>query len=682
MLPTVACNDYNLFDFLNPDVPFDTDGDYDPEGSGDKSRACPDMDELPGTAPIDESCDAVPDTGLLLAQLEWERTDFGVWPEYSQVVVSPLVGQLTDDDGDGAITRDDHPDIVLVADDDGADNPDGFGLLVLLDGVTGETTNVIFRSTFGDAEIRPYRYATPVLADLDADGQPEIVTVVRVGYPAEEEEEEGETGEQVPDTAAEEGAPGDSGEEDANTIGPPQNPNEWCTVAAYHPDGEVQWLSDQLVACAGHLLAAADLDGDGTGEILVQDMVLSSDGSLLWPMLGVSSAAAYAQMGSDPVAIDLDGDGAPEVLSGRAIYAGDGRLQCEIPADHPDGFPAAADLDLDGLGEFVLVGEGEVHVYRHDCEPLASWALVGSGNGGPAAIADFDGDGAPEIGLANAEFYAVYEADGTLLWTHACTDESSHATGSSVFDFDGDGRSEVLYADEMALWVLDGKTGAVRLQDDHHTSRTLHEFPIAADVDGDGETEIVVPQGGGHYGTESGGVYVLGSAATPWRGDRQVWNQHAWTLTNIRDDLTLPYPAPPNWPFSNTFRSGDLSASAGGALPDALGVVQACYDPCLNDEIGVEVRLWNGGMAPMRSGVAVTVYTELKGKEIGLQTLRSTDVLEPGSATPTFAFKIRKSLVPEGVLVVRVDDDGLGNEQVAECHEDNNGYRLEGVVCE
>jgi hypothetical protein len=275
----------------------------------------------------------------------------------------------------------------------------------------------------------------------------------------------------------------------------------------------------------------------------------------------------------------------------------------------------------------------------------------------------------------------VYEADGTLLWSQPCTDASSHATGSSVFDFDGDGRAEVLYADEITLWVFDGATGAVRLEDGRHSSRTLHEFPIAADIDGDGETEIVVPQGGGHYGTESGGLYVLGSAGLPWLGDRQVWNQHAWTLTNIRDDLTLPYPAPANWPFSNTFRSGDLAASAGGALPDALGVLQACYERCLNGEIGVEARLWNGGMATMRAGVPVSLYAEIDGREVLLETVRSGEIVPSGGATTTMAFSVRSEDVPEGILVVRFDDEGQAGQQVGECHEDNNSFRLEDVVC-
>lgn len=685
LLLAAGCNDYELVHHTELETPLETDTDFDAEGDTAVARACPAIPELPGSSPIDESCDAEPETGVLTTLVEWSRSDFGSMQQYTQVVVAPLVGQLTDDDGDGLITRDDHPDIVVVADDDGADNADHFGLLVVLDGVDGSTRAAIASVSVDDAEMHPYRYATPALADLDADGTPEIITVVRVNMaPGEPDTGGGGTGE---DTGNGTGPPGEEDTAEDDAIGPPPpddappDPNDACAVAAFHADGSLLWLSSHAVECAGHLVATADLNGDGYGEVLVDDAVLDYDGSLRWEMTGGAGFGAYSEMGSDPVAIDLDVDGSPEVLDGRTVYTAEGAIHCEIPSVDPDGFPAAADLDGDGLGEFVLVGDGQVHIYEDDCTPAASWVLYGSGNGGPPTIADFDGDGTPEIGLANAEVYAVYEADGTLLWSQPCTDESSHATGSSVFDFDGDGRAEVLYGDEVALWVFDGATGAIRLEDHSHTSRTLHEFPIAADVDGDGETEIVVPQGGGHYGTELGGLYVLGSAGDPWLGDRQVWNQHAWTLTNIRDDLTLPYPAPPNWPFSNTFRSGDLSASAGGALPDAIGVIQVCDDLCLTDEIAVEVRLWNGGMGPMRAGVPMTVYAEVRGREYPLASLLSEDVVESGGATGTFSFAVSAPLVPDGILVLRVDDDGEGGQQVAECHEDNNSMRIEDVFC-
>ena len=143
-----------------------------------------------------------------------------------------------------------------------------------------------------------------------------------------------------------------------------------------------------------------------------------------------------------------------------------------------DGFTAAADLDGDGEGEFVVVGDGTVRVFNADCSSVTSWTLRSGGTGGPPTISDFDADGQPEIGVAGAYTYDVYEADGTLLWSAPITDASSHSTGSSVHDFEADGHPEVVYADEDTLWIFDGATGDVRLADNRHTSRTLHEYPV------------------------------------------------------------------------------------------------------------------------------------------------------------------------------------------------------------
>ena len=69
-------------------------------------------------------------------------------------------------------------------------------------------------------------------------------------------------------------------------------------------------------------------------------------------------------------------------------------------------------------------------------------------------MADFDGDGAPEIGVAALAYYSVFDTDGTVMWSNPTNDQSSSVTGSSVFDFDRDGADEVVYADQFNLFVV------------------------------------------------------------------------------------------------------------------------------------------------------------------------------------------------------------------------------------
>ena len=239
------------------------------------------------------------------------------------------------------------------------------------------------------------------------------------------------------------------------------------------------------------------------------------------------------------------------MLAGRTIYDSMMDISCTVEADF-DGFTGAADFNQDGRGEGLLVGGGQVTIFERDCTVVAQWNLPGFGTGGPPTIADYDGDAIPEIGIVDGEFYSVFEPDGTVLWSRPVTDESSHATGSVVFDFEDDAYPEVVYADEQQLWVLDGMTGEARLQFSDHTSRTLHEYPTIADVDNDGSAEFIIVNGGAHTDPVRTGLlfWVLGLPPTLCASS---WNQHAYFITNINDDLSIPANPHPTGIFVQQF---------------------------------------------------------------------------------------------------------------------------------
>lgn len=111
-------------------------------------------------------------------------------------------------------------------------------------------------------------------------------------------------------------------------------------------------------------------------------------------------------------------------------------------------------------------------------------------------------------------------------------------TTGSAFDFEGDGITEVVYRDENVLYVYDGATGAVKASIPCG-SATRTGYPTVADVDGDGTANIicncdVTNQGG------TGKVRVYSSAGIPWVNSRSVMNQHAYSVCNINDDLSVP----------------------------------------------------------------------------------------------------------------------------------------------
>ena len=86
--------------------------------------------------------------------------------------------------------------------------------------------------------------------------------------------------------------------------------------------------------------------------------------------------------------------------------------------------------------------------------------------------------------------YALKE-DLTLLWRVVVNEETSGNTGCTLFDFNGDGQSEIVYRDEKYIYIINGTNGSIFTQQTC-VSRTNREYPIVADVDADGNTELCV----------------------------------------------------------------------------------------------------------------------------------------------------------------------------------------------
>ncbi len=653
---------------------------------------CPEEDDLPTAAAMNEDCDKEVVTGTIDAIVEWQVTTWSNYGEYSQIVMAPVVGQLNDENGDGVVTREDVPDIVVITDDEG-EQPHKKGILRIIpgDGTTATRSAQRFDTELSDTvlQVYPYRYSNVAIGDVDDDGEAEIVFIAQVfegpgsGDDGEPLESGGDsipipapTGEEPPESGG--GGEDDGGEEipiSRGPIPPPMGEDGDCYVAAVTPDLQLDWVSlNAALPCGGHAPALADLDADGDPEVIVGSYIISGlDGEVIAQgEAGVGAYQWHPETGYHTVPADLDGDGFMEVVTGRTIYDYQGGIICDSGSDEDDGYAAVADLDMDGEGEVISVGNGIARVFGLDCVVTSTWPIAGTGNGGPPTIHDFDGDTEPEIGIASGTRYAVYEVDGTQLWSVEVEDESSATTGSAVYDFEGDGRGEVVYADESKMWIFDGATGDVRYESSNHASRTLHEFPTIADVDADGLPEIIVPNGGGHQGENKTGLTILGSANLDWLPGRQVWNQHAFNLVNINDDLSIPAPAAPNWPLHNNFRSGDPQPVSGSSAPDVVPLAEICTSECERDTLVVRVRLGNEGAAIMRRDVPVSLYAQTSdGTRTYLGSSFTIAETEPGTTTDTLVLRVDWSAYNGQDLVVVADDDE-GLAYVPECVETNN----------
>jgi hypothetical protein len=526
---------------------------------------------------------------------------------------------------------------------------------------------------------------TPVVGDLDGDGVPEVVLtayannayssagalVVLAGDGSGEEHVWTDIGGYQP--------AGTSGVAlgDLDADGTPEIVflTVDSRVVAIEPDGTLRFVTDPRpdLFLIYSYPTIADLEGDGRAEVIVGRGIWRHDGSFV-------GAGAYGWGGSYAISVaaDLDGDGLQEVVVGNAAYTPDGSTKWYNPSV-PDGWVAIGDFDADGQGEVASVGAGGVYLLDTDGTLIWGPNPVPGGGGGPPTVADFDGDGAPEVGVAGLSGYVVYDTDGTQLWVAPTTDASSAQTGSSVFDFEGDGSWEVVYADELVLWVYDGATGAPVLAEEGHSSWTLFEYPLVVDVDGDGEAEIVLASNDSiNPGWQ--GLTVIGDASRSWAPTAPVWNQHGYSITNVEDDLSIPRVPVPNWELGhNSFRAGGLREGPGNPAPNLrANVTDLCWS-CDAAIAKVYVQVENTGAADVVENVTVDVaVTGSDGvvTAVGTQTL--TGGLHAGEGSAGLVFEVDGAILATSTGIEARGDEA---DRVAECDETDNRRMVGPGVC-
>jgi hypothetical protein len=398
----------------------------------------------------------------------------------------------------------------------------------------------------------------------------------------------------------------------------------------------------------------ANLDQQGTPEIVVGRQAFRADGTLLW-----SGSGSWGQIGGcfqpNSLVADVDLDGEMEVVAGPTVYNSNGGIKYRN-ANLPDGFVATANLDSDPQAEIVLVSSGRVYILEHDLRLVRFTSIPGGGLGGPPMIGDADGDGTPEIIVAAATRLVAYRADLSILWQSTIQDSSSSITGATLFDFNGDGRSEVIYRDELFLRIYDGPTGQVLWQVPM-SSCTWTEYVLVADIDRDGSADIVaVANNNCGFGPQRG-VYVYSDPT--WWPTRSIWNQHHYCITNVNDDGSIPTTEPPSWLLHNTYRLNP-TFNPTTPLPD-LSVSVPRY--CASTPNLVTVRVGNGGSADATTPFTVAVYDgnpSSGGQIIGQATLNS---LPAGQFVD-----VDIAIDPQSPRYVRVDTTAVVNE----CNEANN----------
>jgi uncharacterized repeat protein (TIGR01451 family) len=441
-------------------------------------------------------------------------------------------------------------------------------------------------------------YSSPAVADLDGDGMAEVIgsaySIVVL---------DGTTGELEWRMASGH----DRGEPDADSVG-----RTWPGIVIADVDGDSE--SEIVTAHGGGYvslydhegyfqsgwprrpveqelrgLAVYDLDGDGSLEVIVTGAVYGKvntwvyehDGILRggWPQLSDDSGYAYGVFNDNAAVGDLDGDGMGEI-----VVPSDVHYVCAYEADGAQ-IPAQPMYGDKGWGR-VGVWESLAIELRGwgSCDGLREESYRANFAHGPATIADVNGDGLVEV-VATGNVYDcsvghppgkynglyLFNADrsrfhvGAYDWQDPPLDTGAplsedyglienNQPNPVVADLDGDGEVEILYASYdgrvHAFW-LDGMEHGAWPYSVYQPGEGFYRFasePLVADLDDDDLAEVIfsswVQKGTGRTGK----LHVLDHLGRPLheldlppaRGTAN-WNGAlaAPTLANLDADAEL-----------------------------------------------------------------------------------------------------------------------------------------------
>lgn len=499
----------------------------------------------------------------------------------------------------------------------------------------------------------------PVVADVDADGRPELVT----------------------------GA-GIYGWDVVNT--------QWVLEQAL---GQVMQVAvadlgtfgaDPASDDRGTLDGIAEIVGVANGTIAVYTIGGRAVFGAALPAFGGGPSGR----GGPPTIADFDGDGRAEMATAGATAYTVFDLDCR-------GTPQAttcASLRTDGV------------LWSQPSQDLSS-NMTGS------SVFDFEGDGRAEAVYGDECFTRVYDGTtGAVVYSRFRT-SCTWYENPVIADVDADYNAEIVITSNTNCAidcdsrdpngpppVIDPLFSGVACFDESDcpaATTCLRDAPtdplgkcrcaVDADCGGDGfvcgdPATGALPSGkvclAAHGGPATAtGVRVIADGLDRWVNTRRIWNQHAYAVTNVEEDGAIPRTSTwmRNWtvPGLNNFRQNAPGDGVGGARsPDLTvrGLGATCVTPGVAQ---IDVDVCNRGTEPVADGLAITVYAGAPPATVACVATTERDLF-PGScqkATCTWAW------AQEARDLVAVADDAKGEAANTECREDNNTFVRPAVSC-
>jgi hypothetical protein len=500
-----------------------------------------------------------------------------------------------------------------------------------------------------------------------------------------------------------------------------------------------------LTYSAGIFSVVADVDADGAPEFIAGHAAWQWDAAgrawtaETWSTGGTTAGhVALADFGAFPGAAGWP-DTAPEVavvsLGSVRVQTLDGTIVFG-PVVHPGsgtgGPPTIGDFDGDGRPEVASAGAGGYAIFDLDCTatPVGTCASArtdgilwnvrsqdASSNVTGSSVFDFEGDGRAEAVYGDECFVRVYDGEtGDVLFSQSRS-SCTWYENPVIADLDGDFNAEIVIGDNfncgdassgvdcsgfgLGPRNTDPLFAGLRCSDGADClSGTCDAGLCRCTVDteccaGAGCADAgfvceVPPAGTAGTGNTcrasrpmgTRGIRVYRDAADRWVGSRRIWNQHAYHVTNVDEDGTIPRTSAvaANWldPTLNNFRQNVQGSAAPGDAPDltSRGLPFTCDG--MNAAV-LSARVCNRGISTVGAGITVGFYEgDPAAGGTSICTEATVTVLTPGDCEEVTCTWAAAPTAPPGVDVyVVVDDDGA----TGECYEGNNVGIFSGVRC-
>jgi len=282
----------------------------------------------------------------------------------------------------------------------------------------------------------------------------------------------------------------------------------------------------------------ADVNNDGAMEIVKTGssgitVLNGSNGNTLW-------SAGYGSDHSPAEIIDLNGDGIPEILLSVngivALHGNNGSVYWHNTAAAGGGhYIAAGDIDADGYPEIYGADHGLITALTHDGHIFAStYTYYPCWSGMTIGDTDFDGvfevylnersNWYPDENSPGKGIRAFWAENLTERWNHSDVLCSSHAP--TLADVDGDGDLEIISLNQRGGIAVINTDGSVNTYGGKYRKNlslglTCHSNPTTFDMDGDGNLELI----------------TNGNAA------HDLFPPKIWDLVDWKLDATLPFPS-------------------------------------------------------------------------------------------------------------------------------------------